>query len=294
MALFARHRDRRKPKQGAEQASASPRPAAPGPAMLERDVYHGTLRSELDEPARLRPEFIGLIEEVGRWRIRYERNEITRAELAEALGALRAHTPDGAEWTLGATSGQWYRRYAGGEWSPALPPEADEPTPAGPDVSEDQHFDALADFFDRHDTVAEPGELPAVPALPEGAVAVSDSHPDPAEAVDPWPAVTAGASFEDLPAAAPAEAVIDEIGVWDTTWEAPLRSEGYPDPPGPAPAGQVPADDSAGPAAHGGMQRAAADSELLLDDVLLGELLGGNSAAASDGDEPELPPELLA
>lgn len=91
----------------------------------DRQIQHGTLRSELDEPAELPPEFSALAEKFDELRQSYDAGELSRAEFAESLSGVAVTSHDGSVWTIGATTGQWYRRFSGGNrWEPAMPPEA--------------------------------------------------------------------------------------------------------------------------------------------------------------------------
>lgn len=180
----------------------------------ERETYHGVLRSELDEPAKLPQAFEMLIEEANKARHLFERGEITKVQLAGVMQGLRVTGPDGTEWTMGATSGRWYRRPVGGTWVPSLPPEDTG------DISFAERRDAEGSRVDVHnedDFLANIDEI-----LRSGIDSFGvDDHVRPSESVSPWPEVTTQPS-EDTPVqyeAAP-RAVVDEHGGWDTTWDA--------------------------------------------------------------------------
>ncbi len=182
---------------------------------VERETYHGVLRSELDEPAKLPPAFEQLIEEVGKARHAFERGDLTKVQLAEVLRNLRVVGPDGTEWTMGSSSGRWYRRPVGGTWVPSLPPEdegfssnnfSDNRT-LGQQTSTNQEDDFLANI----DELLEGG-------LDSFGV---DESVESTDAVAPWPAVQGHGSEAAPVSYRPTESTImDESGVWDTSWEA--------------------------------------------------------------------------
>lgn len=177
-------------------------------------MLHGTLRSELDEPSQLLPAFEKLVTAITHAQADYDRGVLTRQALAERLAELTVVGPDGGEWTLGATTGQWYRRFNNGDWTSALPPEADEDgavTPGVPAAHDPAPFDAVAAFL----------TAPAAETAGEG---------PPAEA--PHPAVGRYASTEPLPAVGATEAVaVDDTGVWTSGWDASAIEGGYRDAP---------------------------------------------------------------
>lgn len=91
-------------------------------APADMDVFFGTLRSEFDEDdvlprvlTQVRDTYLGL-------RASFDAGEITKTELAEQLSGLRGRSPMGVEWTIGASSGSWYRRISGTSWLAAAPP----------------------------------------------------------------------------------------------------------------------------------------------------------------------------
>lgn len=74
------------------------------------NAYLGTLRSEFDEPETTPSGFIHLQENVGIIRKAFIDGKINERQAAELLGIQRCSDLNGGEWTVGATSGSWYRR----------------------------------------------------------------------------------------------------------------------------------------------------------------------------------------
>lgn len=79
------------------------------------DSLLGTLRSELDEDddGGLHPSFEILAGLVVTVRTAYTSFRITPEQAARICASLRLEGRDGNEWTVGATSGAWYRRRTG-------------------------------------------------------------------------------------------------------------------------------------------------------------------------------------
>lgn len=79
------------------------------------DNLLGTLRSELDEDddGGLHPSFEILAGLVVTVRTAYTSFRITPEQAAKICAQLRLEGRDGNEWTVGATSGAWYRRRTG-------------------------------------------------------------------------------------------------------------------------------------------------------------------------------------
>ena len=176
-----------------------------------RESYHGALRSELDEPSRLPSAFEQLIEQVGQARHGFERGALTKIQLAAVLQGLRVVAPDGAEWTMGATSGRWYRRPVGGAWVPALPPE-------GADEGQVSFHQPGSPSTDSDDLLANIDEM-----LRNGVDLFDDSQHAavPTENISPWPTVQSGASHaEPVSFQASPASVVDEHGSWDSSWDA--------------------------------------------------------------------------
>ncbi len=188
---------------------------------VERETYHGVLRSELDEPAKLPQAFEQLIEEVGKARHAFERGDLTKVQLAEVLRNLRVVGPDGTEWTMGASSGRWYRRPVGGTWVPSLPPEDEDVTSGG--FSGNQSLSARADQNQEDDFLANIDEL-----LQGGLDSFGvDESLESTDTVSPWPTVGSHGSDADPVSYRQTESsIIDESGVWNTSWEASGKDSG--------------------------------------------------------------------
>lgn len=192
-----------------------------------REAEHGVLRSELDEPEHLPEPFERLIESSSFQRHRFEKGEITKHQLGSELQALRATEADGTEWTLGATSGRWYKRPLGGTWVPAMPPAASEGSfqgKPGTDFTDEAasamfgNAPSVGDSVNRGDPFGE-SDTGFGTAFD---VAASITTTDP---VAPWPEVTGNASrTEPVVYSAPAP-LIDIFGAWEDTWESVDRSE---------------------------------------------------------------------
>lgn len=81
----------------------------------------GTLRSELDDSPELDWAFNVLESCAQSVRGAYTTRRITPHTAASILAQLRLEGTDGATWTIGATSGSWYRR-TGKSWEHSEPP----------------------------------------------------------------------------------------------------------------------------------------------------------------------------
>jgi hypothetical protein len=82
----------------------------------------GTLRSELDEGSDLDWAFGSLEASVSAVRAAYLSHRLPPHMAAMLLTELRLNGSDGAEWTVGATSGNWWRK-TGGQWEVVGAPE---------------------------------------------------------------------------------------------------------------------------------------------------------------------------
>lgn len=91
-----------------------------------RDAFLGTLRSELDEDVTLEGAFAELYARFGALRDSYDSGRLDARSFGLALRDLRVIDTDGYQWTIGATTGKWYRRnqQEGIQWASA-------PVPAG-------------------------------------------------------------------------------------------------------------------------------------------------------------------
>jgi hypothetical protein len=89
-------------------------------------AFLGTLRSELDEDATLEGAFAELYARFVTLRDSYDNGRLDAHSFGMALRDLRVIDTDGYQWTIGATTGKWYRRnqQEGGRWTSA-------PLPAG-------------------------------------------------------------------------------------------------------------------------------------------------------------------
>lgn len=87
-------------------------------------AFLGTLRSELDEDVSLDGAFAELYARFGALRNSYDTGKLDARSLGLALRDLRVIDTDGYQWTIGATTGKWYRRNQqdGGEWTSAQIP----------------------------------------------------------------------------------------------------------------------------------------------------------------------------
>jgi hypothetical protein len=163
------------------------------------------LRSELDEPAVLLPDFADLAAQVAELMASYDAGHLTRSELATRLDDAKVTHTDGSVWTIGVSSGQWYSKYVGTEnWSAALPPDGNtEPT--------------LSPV-----TVSTPSWLAQTPRLaPPAAPDTLSGFGTPSA---PWPSVNTRPSGELLPSNASDDGyLLDDDGVWESTWEAAAR-----------------------------------------------------------------------
>lgn len=179
----------------------------------QETLFLGTLRSEFDTAEELAEGWSALATAAEAVKLAYLRRDLTPEQTAEALAQLRLLDTNGSEWTVGATTGEWYRKNPGGtQWMKAPPPSvvmpdlmgaprwifegaavlmpreaplAVEPTasmpeaflPAksndGPNGFDDP--DALEDFFNK-EAAPEPDFVPEVtgPAPRANAVSISD------------------------------------------------------------------------------------------------------------------------
>ncbi len=67
-------------------------------------------------------EFSLLVARFSQLLSRYHAGTIGTVELAEQLSAERISDTDGGEWTIGASSGAWYRRLPNEAWAQVPPP----------------------------------------------------------------------------------------------------------------------------------------------------------------------------
>jgi hypothetical protein len=95
------------------------------------DGILGALRSELDDSdTGMHKTFETLASLAGTVRTAYLSYRITPEKAAELLQDLRVISGDGFEWTVGATSGTWFRRRTGEQtWSKSVMPIGVAPAP---------------------------------------------------------------------------------------------------------------------------------------------------------------------
>lgn len=91
------------------------------PAPTTASMFLGSLRSELDLDDEVAPNFAKLRDAMRAGLSLYRVGRLTKRELAERLSALVAEDGRGAEWTVGATTGSWYRR-VGARWMSSAAP----------------------------------------------------------------------------------------------------------------------------------------------------------------------------
>jgi hypothetical protein len=91
---------------------------------VPREAFLGTLRSELDEDTPLEGAFAELYARFVSLRDAYDTGRVDTRSYGRALRDLRVIDPEGFQWTIGATTGRWYRRnyQEGGQWSSSPAP----------------------------------------------------------------------------------------------------------------------------------------------------------------------------
>lgn len=91
---------------------------------VAREAFLGTLRSELDEDTPLEGAFAELYARFGALRDAYQTGRLESRMFGRALRDLRVIDPEGFQWTIGATTGRWYRRSQAdnGKWMAAPAP----------------------------------------------------------------------------------------------------------------------------------------------------------------------------
>jgi hypothetical protein len=99
-------------------------------AIEEAETFLGGLRSELDEGSHLHPTFAAMSAAADAVRASYLSYAITPTKAAEAFRLLRIVDDNDIEWTVGPSSGSWFRRRVGSAgWQPGPPPLMAEPKP---------------------------------------------------------------------------------------------------------------------------------------------------------------------
>lgn len=96
----------------------------------DAETFLGGLRSELDEGSHLHPTFAAMSAAADAVRASYLSYGVTPTKAAEAFRLLRIVDDNDIEWTVGPSSGGWYRRRVGtNAWQPGPPPLMAEPKP---------------------------------------------------------------------------------------------------------------------------------------------------------------------
>lgn len=97
-------------------------------SVEEAETFLGGLRSELDEGSHLHPTFAAMSAAADSVRASYLSYAITPTKAAEAFHLLRLVDDNDIEWTVGPSSGSWYRRRFGSTgWQPGPAPLMAEP-----------------------------------------------------------------------------------------------------------------------------------------------------------------------
>jgi hypothetical protein len=97
-------------------------------SIEEAETFLGGLRSELDEGSHLHPTFAAMSAAADSVRASYLSYAITPTKAAEAFRLLRLVDDNDIEWTVGPSSGSWYRRRLGSTgWQPGPAPLMAEP-----------------------------------------------------------------------------------------------------------------------------------------------------------------------
>jgi hypothetical protein len=76
---------------------------------LSRPVFLGSLLSSLDATGDLPPAFQDLRLRFDQAKAHFESSDMSPERYANLLAAMRCYDSDGRTWTIGATSGLWYR-----------------------------------------------------------------------------------------------------------------------------------------------------------------------------------------
>jgi hypothetical protein len=79
------------------------------PIEVVGGTFLGTLRADDDTP-ELVGEFAEIHQHYQELRAQFASGELTQQAFGRAMSELRCVDRDGNEWSIGATSGQWYRR----------------------------------------------------------------------------------------------------------------------------------------------------------------------------------------
>lgn len=87
------------------------------------DVVLGTLRSDFDAPEQLPPEFVAAQEAFAAVLDEWRAGRLDRAGAYAAIRDRCVVERAGETWTIGASSGSWYRKGVDGRWVAARPPQ---------------------------------------------------------------------------------------------------------------------------------------------------------------------------
>jgi len=87
-------------------------------------TFLGTLRSEFDEPTHLEEPFRKILSGYNDLLEKYLEGEIDGHAFGDGMKDLIWVDGTGASWSIGASSGRWYRRGAGETRWVATPPDA--------------------------------------------------------------------------------------------------------------------------------------------------------------------------
>jgi hypothetical protein len=162
----------------------------------------GTLRSGLDEPEYLPEAFEQLSADFGVLLGKWDLGRLSAEAFAEALAQLVVREEDGTEWTIGARSGQWYRKGYDGAWHPTTPPE---------DIGVTRYAYTPPQSAARvlmHDVQV----LDPIAHVTDVGV--------PLEVREPHPVVGTTSSNAELPQFRDAGSMFDEHGGWETSFSA--------------------------------------------------------------------------
>lgn len=167
----------------------------------------GILRSGLDEPEYLPEAFEQLSADFGALLGKWDVGRLSAEAFAEALAKLVVREEDGTEWTIGARSGQWYRKGYDGAWHPTSPPE---------DVGVTRYVYASPVSAARV-MMEEVQVLEPIARVVDVGV--------PLDVREPHPVVGVTSSGAALPEFRDAGSMIDEHGGWDTSFSAVSERE---------------------------------------------------------------------
>lgn len=195
----------------------------------------GSLRSELDTPDEVPPNFDRLRRAFYAALDSYLRGERTKAEVAPLLDGLKATDATGQQWTLGATTGTWFRR-VGSRWMMSGPPVA-----LSGDAQDGPWRTIAAQLLGSRPDVAPRAEpVPTVePSSPAGAVA---SFPDDSQA-PPQPTSAPAPESEESPVPPTSDGPSTGPDTDDDPFAAFLPSPNAATPPPSPPAPDDPAFD---------------------------------------------------